>query len=179
MTPFFTDRLTIRELDENDATFLLELLNEPAFIANIADRGVRTVDDALAYLRDGPQAMIAKHGFGLWRVSLNRGDKPIGICGILKRDSLPDPDLGYALLARQCGHGYAIEAAAATLDIARSTFGCDRVLAITSLENAASIRVLEKLDFRFEEIRQLPGVSKQSRVFVSDCKRSKTAVHTP
>ena len=100
MLPLRTHRLTIRELDEADAPFLLELLNDPGFITYIADRGVRTIDDALAYLRNGPQAMIAQHGFGLWRVALTDSDEAIGICGILKRDSLPHPDLGYAILTR-------------------------------------------------------------------------------
>ncbi|MGB4859337.1 MAG: GNAT family N-acetyltransferase [Dokdonella sp.] len=168
MTPFFTDRLTIRELDENDAAFLLELLNEPAFISNIADRGVRTVDDALAYLHDGPQAMIAKHGYGLWRVSLTANDEPIGICGILKRDSLPDPDLGYALLARHCGHGYAIEAAAAALKAARDGFQIGRVFAVTHPDNAGSIRLLYRLGFAAAVDQTLMECAPESCLFTHD-----------
>lgn len=168
MVPLYTERLNIRELDEADAPFLLELLNDPGFITYIADRGVRTLDDALAYLRDGPQAMIAQHSFGLWRVALANTDEPIGICGILKRDSLPDPDLGYAILSRHCGHGYALEAASATLTYTRAELGIGRILAITALENPASIRLLGKLGFEFEEIRQLPGIATQSRVFSSN-----------
>lgn len=167
MIPLYTDRLTIRELDEADAPFLLELLNDPGFITYIADRGVRTLDDALAYLRNGPQTMIAQHGYGLWRVALTHSDEPIGICGILKRDSLPHPDLGYAILTRHCGHGYAREAARATLTYAREQLGIGRILAITALENPASIRLLGKLGFHFEEFRQLPGTAAQSRVFSS------------
>lgn len=167
MLPLHTNRLTIRELDVGDAAFLLELLNDPGFITFIADRGVRTLDDALAYLRDGPQAMIAQHGYGLWRVSLTDSDEAIGICGILKRDSLPHPDLGYAMLTRHCGHGYAHEAASATLTHAREQLGIGRILAITALENPASIRLLGKLGFHFEEIRQLPGIATQSRVYAN------------
>ncbi len=167
MLPLLTKRLTIRELDGADAPFLLELLNDPDFITYIADRGVRTLVNARAYLRDGPQAMYARHGYGLWRVALSDSDEPIGICGILKRDSLPHADLGYAILTRHCGHGYAYEAAVATLTYARTELGIERILAITALENPASIRLLEKLGFRFEEIRQLPGVAAQSRVFSS------------
>ena len=167
MLPLRTDRLTIRELDEADAPFLLELLNDPGFINFIGDRGVRTLDDALSYLHNGPQAMIAQHGFGLWRVALTDSDEAIGICGILKRDALPHPDLGYAILTRHCGHGYAHEAASATLTYAREYLGIDRILAITAMENPASIRLLEKLGFQFEEIRQLPGIATQNRVFSS------------
>ena len=167
MLPLHTHRLTIRELDEADAPFLLELLNDPGFLNFIGDRGVRTLDDALAYLHNGPQAMIAQHGFGLWRVALTDSDEAIGICGVLKRDSLPHPDLGYAMLARHCGHGYAHEAASATLAYAREQLGMGRVLAITALENPASIRLLGKLGFQFEEVRQLPGIATQNRVFSS------------
>ena len=167
MLPLRTDRLTIRELDEDDAPFLLELLNDPGFITYIGDRGVRALDDALAYLHNGPQAMIAQHGFGLWRIALTDSDEAIGICGILKRDALPHPDLGYAILTRHCGHGYAHEAASATLTYAREYLGIDRILAITAMENPASIRLLEKLGFQFEEIRQLPGIATQNRVFSS------------
>ena len=167
MLPLQTDRLTIRELHEPDAPLLLELLNDPGFITYIADRGVRSLGDALAYLRNGPLAMYAQHGFGLWRVALTGTDEPIGICGILKRDSLPHPDLGYAILSRHCGRGYAHEAASATLTYAREQLGMGRILAITALENPASIRLLGKLGFQFEEIRQLSGITTQSRVFSS------------
>lgn len=167
MLPLHTQRLTIRELQIADASFLLELLNDPGFITYIADRGVRTLDDALAYLHNGPQAMIAQHGYGLWRVALTDSDEPIGICGILKRDSLPHPDLGYAILTRHCCHGYAHEAAQATLTYAREQLGVGRILAITALENPVSIRLLGKLGFDFDEIRQLPGIAAQSRVFSS------------
>lgn len=167
MLPLHTERLTIRELDEADAPFILELLNDPGFITYIADRGVRTLEDARAYLRNGPQAMIAQHGFGLWRVALSESDEPIGICGILKRDSMPQPDLGYAILTRHCHHGYAHEAASATLTHAREELGIGRVLAITALENPASIRLLGKLGFQFQEIRQLPGLATPSRVFAN------------
>ncbi len=174
MLPLLTDRLTIRELDEADAPFLLELLNDHGFITYIADRGVRTLDGALAYLRNGPQAMIAQHGYGLWRVALTDSDEPVGICGILKRDSLPDPDLGYAMLTRHCGHGYAYESASATLTYAREQLGIERILAITALENPASIRLLGKLGFHFVEIRQLPGIASPSRVFSNQSLGGKT-----
>lgn len=167
MLPLRTARLTIRELDEADAAFLLELLNEPGFINFIGDRGVRTIEDALAYLHNGPQAMIAQHGYGLWRVALPDSDEPIGICGILKRDTLPNPDLGYALLSRHEGHGYALEAAAATLRAAREHFGIGRVLAITHPGNAGSIRLLRKLGFVDAHDPELIACAPNSSVFVN------------
>lgn len=163
-----TPRLTLRELDADDAAFVLELLNEPAFITNIADRGVRTLDDALTYLRDGPQASYAQHGHGLWRVALADSDEPIGLCGILRRESLPDPDLGYALLARHCGHGYAREAARGTLTYARAQLGLTRILAITHPGNATSIRLLRDLGFVAADDAWVVAHSPDTSVFVHE-----------
>lgn len=168
LLPLRTERLVLRELDDADAPFLLELLNEPAFIANIADRGVRNIDDALAYLRAGPQASYAKHGYGLWRIALADTDEVIGMCGILKRDTLPDPDLGYALLSRHEGNGYAIEAAAATLRAAREYLGIGRVLAITHPDNAGSIRLLRKLGFVDASDPELIVCAPNSSLFLHD-----------
>lgn len=168
LLPLRTERLVLDELGDADAPFLLELLNEPAFIANIADRGVRSVDDAIAYLRAGPQASYERHGHGLWRVALADSDEPIGICGLLRRDSLPDPDIGYALLSRFAGRGYALEAAAATLRVAREHFGIDRLLAITHPDNAGSIRLLRKLGFADASDPELVTAAAPSRLFVND-----------
>src|SRR4051812_23982397 len=105
-----TERLFIRHLTQDDAAFILELLNEPAFIRNIADRGVRTIEDAQAYIQDGPIASYAKNGFGLFGVELKATGVPIGMCGLIRRDVLPDVDIGYALLERYWNKGYAHEA---------------------------------------------------------------------
>lgn len=168
LLPLRSERLILRELDERDAQFLLELLNEPAFIANIADRGVRTLDDALGYLRDGPQASYAKYGYGLGGIALADSDEVIGMCGILKRDSLPDPDIGYALLHRHEGHGYAIEAVTATLRAAREHYGIGRVLAITHPDNVGSIRLLRKLGFVDASDPALIACAPASRLFTQD-----------
>src|SRR6476646_1252462 len=110
-----TPRLVLRCLDLDDAPFFLRLVNDPSFIANIADKGVRTLDDARENLRNGPIASYARHGHGLWMVELKDTGTPIGICGLIKRDVLDDVDVGYALLPEFCGQGYAAEAAAAAL----------------------------------------------------------------
>src|SRR5205809_1402527 len=101
-----TDRLQLRLLSVDDAEFILRLLNEPSFIQNIGDRGVRTLDDARAYITNGPIASYEKHGFGLLLVQLKTTGTPIGICGLLKRDALPEPDIGYALLPEFWSNGY-------------------------------------------------------------------------
>jgi ribosomal-protein-alanine N-acetyltransferase len=163
-----TSRLTIRELTPADAAFVLELLNEPAFHRYIGDKGVRDLAGAEKYIREGPQASYAKHGFGLWRVALKADDTPVGMCGLLKRDFLDHPDLGYALLARHGGKGYAFEAASATLAHARSTLKLGPLHALTAPENPASIRLLDKLGFRFERMINAPGQAEPSRLFMAD-----------
>ncbi len=149
---FETARLTVRRLGFDDAPFLVALLNQPSFLANIGDRGVRNVDDAHRYLRDGPMALYERHGFGLWHVSRRADGVAMGLCGLLKRDVLPDVDLGYAFLPEFWGQGYAFEAAEATLRLAAKRFGLERVIGVVSEGNAASIRVLEKLGMRFERM---------------------------
>lgn len=150
-----TARLTLRRLEFADAPFLVGLLNQPSFLANIGDRGVRTVEDAHRYLREGPMAMYEKHGFGLWHVAQRSDDAPVGMCGLLRRDVLPDVDLGYAFLPEYWGRGYAFEAAAATLREASARFGLTRVVGVVSEGNSASIRVLEKLGMRYERLVSL------------------------
>ena len=148
MTLFETARLGVRRLTLADAPFIAELLTEPLWIQHIGDRGVRTVADAEGYLRTGPLASYAEHGHGLYRVALHDTDEPIGICGLLRREGLDAPDLGYAMLARHHRRGYATEAARATLAHARHDLGMDRVVAITGLDHAASQRVLTHVGMR-------------------------------
>jgi ribosomal-protein-alanine N-acetyltransferase len=146
-----TPRLTLRRLEFDDAAFLVDLLNQPSFIANIGDRGVRSVEDAHRYLREGPMAMYEQFGFGLWHVARKDG-VAVGMCGLLKRDNLPDVDVGYAFLPQFWGQGLAFEAADATLRHAARKFGLARVIGVVSEGNAGSIRVLEKLGMSFERM---------------------------
>ena len=150
MVVLTTSRLELRELMENDAPFILELLNEPSFIRNIGDRNVRTVDHAREYIRKGPLASYARHGFGLWLVQLKVEGTPVGICGLLKRDVLDAPDIGFAYLPAFQSKGYGYEAARAVLDHARDSLRLPRVLAIVNADNDGSARLLEKLGMRFE-----------------------------
>jgi len=148
----------LRRLVCDDGPFLISLLNQPSFIANIGDRGVRTVEDAHRYLRDGPHAMYERHGFGLWHVARKVDGTGVGMCGLLKRDNLPDVDVGYAYLPEFWGQGYAVEAAAATLTHGARKFGLTRVIGVVSEGNSASIRVLEKIGMRFERMYPMhPG----------------------
>ncbi|GMV29460.1 MAG: hypothetical protein AMXMBFR59_15850 [Rhodanobacteraceae bacterium] len=145
-----TGRLQLRRFDpEGDAAFVLQLVNEPAWLQFIGDKGVRTLDQARAYLRDGPLAMYARCGHGLYRVDLKSTGESVGMCGLIKRDTLPDVDIGYAFLPAYWGCGYAEEAARATLAHAQE-LGLLRILAIVTPGNERSIRLLEKLGLRHE-----------------------------
>ncbi len=165
MCPFETERLRVEYFTLDDASFILELLNEADFIKNIADKGVRDIAAAEAYLRDGPVAMYAKHEHGLYKVSLKLNGEVIGMCGLIRRDTLDYPDLGYAFLKRHHGQGYASESGAATLERARQQLNMGQIVAITAQENAASVRVLEKLGFRFDAEIAIPGRAQPSLYF--------------
>lgn len=158
-----TERLRLRRLTVEDAPFMVELLNEPSFLENIGDKGVRTLEEAREYLRTGPLASYEQHGFGLLLVTWQ--GTPIGMCGLLKREGLDAPDIGYAFSPRYWSQGYAIEAATAVLRYAQETLRLNRLLAITKPENQASIRVLEKLGFTFSGMVKLPGATTESRLF--------------
>ena len=165
MDPVTTPRLRLREFTLDDAGFVLRLLNEPSFIANIADRGVRSIPDAERYLADGPMASYARHGFGLWMVELLDTDTPAGMCGLIRREGLADADIGYAFVPEHWGAGFAREAAAATLALARQRFGLERVVAIVSPGNARSVRVLEHLGFADEGMIRLKDDGEPLRFF--------------
>ena len=163
-----TARLTLRRMDLGDAGFILGLLNEPSFLLHIGDKGVRTEDDARRYIAEGPLASYASYGFGLRIVERRDGGEPIGICGLLKRDWLENADLGFALLPAFWGRGYAFEAASAILDDARGRLGLRRIVAVTTLDNDASIQLLGKLGFRFERIARFTEGGADLRLFASE-----------
>ncbi|MBP2647330.1 MAG: Ribosomal-protein-alanine acetyltransferase [Gemmatimonadetes bacterium] len=152
-----TGRLALRRIIPDDAPFILELLNEPSFLEFIGDKGVRNLDDARRYILTGPVASYERFGFGLYLVLLKVGDTPIGMCGLVKRETLPDVDVGYALRPAYWRQGYAFEAASAVLTHGREAFGLRRIVAITSPGNAGSKALLEKLGLRFEQALSLPG----------------------
>jgi RimJ/RimL family protein N-acetyltransferase len=164
MSVVATERLELDRLCADDAAFILELVNDPDWLRHIGDKGVHTLDDARAYIENGPVAMYARCGFGLLRVALKDGT-PIGMCGLIRRDSLPDVDIGFAFLPGFRGRGYAREAARATMDYARDTVGLRRVVAITSLDNTASGRLLEAVGLHFECLFPIPGEDRQVRLY--------------
>jgi RimJ/RimL family protein N-acetyltransferase len=163
-----TTRLRLRLMVAEDAPFILELLNEPAFIQNIADKGVRTLDDARGYIENGPRASYARFGFGLWVVELKETGEPLGMCGLIKRDGLEDVDIGFAFLVRHGSKGYATESARAVLEHGFSVLGLKRIVAITAPHNAASARVLERIGLRSEGTIDLPPFGGVNRLFAAE-----------
>jgi len=142
----------LRGLNAKDAPFILTLLNEPSFLRFIGDKKVRTVEDAEQYIQTGPAASYERHGFGLCLVELKDAHTPIGICGLLKRDELPDPDIGFAFLPDFWNKGYAFESAAAVMNDARERLNLSRILAITNQDNESSIKLLQKLGLHVERV---------------------------
>lgn len=167
MTVLQTSRLELRELTLADAASMLAVLNDPAFVQFVGDRGVRTLEDAQRYLLEGPIASYARHGFGVWLVLVKDGGGRAGICGLLKRDTLEDVDLGFAFLPAYRGRGYAVEAAAAVLAYGREVLGLQRIVAITSPDNHRSGAVLEKIGFRFERLVRLEGDTAELKLYAA------------
>ena len=144
-----TDRLTLRRITTDDAPVILALVNDPAWLENIGDRGVRTLDDARAYIEKGPVAMYQRCGFGLYLAVRKADGAAIGMAGLIKRDTLDDVDGGFAFFPEYRGHGYAYEAAAAVVAYGKRELGLERIVAITSPTNARSVKVLEKVGLVF------------------------------
>ncbi|HZJ23002.1 MAG TPA: GNAT family N-acetyltransferase [Anaerolineales bacterium] len=163
-----TNRLILRQLSTEDVAFILELVNEPSFIQNIGDRGVRTLEDARAYILRVAISSYEKNGFGLYLVELKDSGQSIGMCGLIKRDGLEDVDIGYAFLPRFWLKGYAVEAAAAVKDYARDMLGLKRLVAITDPANQGSIRVLEKIGLKYEKMVRLSADDIELKLFAAD-----------
>jgi len=159
-----TARLVLRQLELSDAAFVLELLNEADFLRFIGDKGVTTLDGAREYILKGPVDSYGRHGFGLYATCLLDGT-PIGICGLVKREGLADVDVGFAFLSRYRSKGYAVESAAAVLEHARRVLRMQRIVAISSPDNAASIAVLERIGLKFERVIRLAEHSPELKLY--------------
>jgi len=151
-----TARLALRRFGRGDGEFMLRLLNDPAWLEHIGDRGARTVQDAVRYIEEKLLALYRDHGFGLWLVERRHDGAAVGMCGLVKRAGLDDVDLGFALLAEHRGRGYAFESATAVMNWAHEASGLTRLVALTSRGNDRSERLLARLGFRFERDTRMP-----------------------
>jgi len=168
MTVLETERLFLRHLTMDDAQFILTLVNEPSFLRYIGDKKVRNLEDARQYMLNGPVASYERNGFGLYLLELRESHAPIGMCGLVKREELPDPDIGFALLPDFCSKGFAFEAAAAVLQDATERLKLRRLLAITTIDNESSIKLLKRLGFRLERVTKLAADREPVNLFTKD-----------
>ena len=165
MTVIETERLILRRLCAADAAFILDLVNDPDWLRYIGDKDVHDLGAAERYIENGPVAMYARHGFGLYCVERKSDRAAIGMCGLIRRETLPDVDIGFAFLPAHRARGYAREAARATLEYGRDVLGLPRVVAITSPDNDASGRLLEAIGLSFEGLREYPGDERPIRYY--------------
>ncbi|PFS64608.1 GNAT family N-acetyltransferase [Bacillus thuringiensis] len=147
-----TEQLILRWFDIKDAPFILELVNDPAWIHFIGDKRINNLEDAKKYILNGPVDMYNKMGFGLYLVERKEDFTPLGMCGLIKRDSLEDVDIGFAFLEKFRSKGYGYESASAVIEYGVQKLRMKRIVAITSLDNIASGKLLEKIGLQFEKI---------------------------
>ncbi|MDT9001998.1 GNAT family N-acetyltransferase [Paucibacter sp. APW11] len=165
MAELTTARLRVRAMNEDDAPFMLELLNQASWLQFIGDRGVRTLADARGYIRQGPMAMMERHGFGFDVVEGLSDGAPLGLCGLAQRDYLDAPDIGFAFLERHAGKGLAHEAAAAVLADAQQRLGLMRILATTRRVNLRSQALLKRLGLQLERLIHHPEDQRELLLF--------------
>jgi len=159
-----TDRLVLRQFELTDTKFIVELVNSPGWIEFIGDRNIRTEEAAINYLQNGPIKSYRDNGLGLGMVELKDGT-PIGMCGILRRDTLENPDIGFSFLPEFMGMGYAFEIASATLNYAMNRLNLKTILAITVPTNIRSIQLLEKIGLRFIKTIYTPVDNEELMLF--------------
>ncbi len=172
-----TPRLRLRTLETDDAPFYLELINDPSWIEHIGDKGIRTLEEARANIVAGPMQMQRRLGYSLYLVERRADGEPLGLCGLISRDTLPGTDIGYALRPAHWGHGYAYEAASAVLAHARDRLGLRRLYGITSPDNAASNAMLQKLGLQFVELTTLGLDTRLTNVYCVDFFAGKNQVN--
>jgi RimJ/RimL family protein N-acetyltransferase len=167
-----TERLKLREFTKDDAPFVVELLNTPEWIKFIGDRNVHSIDDAREYVSNRLISSYHRFGFGLYMVELKESSKPIGMCGLVRREALEDVDLGFAILPDYVGFGYGQEAGRAAMEVAKKKVKSKRLVAITMVDNSSSIKLLQKLGFNFEKTVNLAGEDQTLMMYSVDLKKN-------
>ncbi|GAB4026808.1 GNAT family N-acetyltransferase [Spirosoma koreense] len=160
-----TKRLQLVNFSVEDAAFVLDLLNSSTWLEFIGDRGVRTLDDARLYIQNGPLKSYEQFGFGPYLVRQKENGRPVGLCGLFKRETLPDVDIGFAVLPAYAGRGYGYESATAVITYATNRLGLARLTGLTTADNTPSIQLLEKLGLRFEKKIRFRDDGKESLLY--------------
>jgi RimJ/RimL family protein N-acetyltransferase len=160
-----TERLNLRTIAADDAAFYYELVNDPTWLEHIGDKGIRSVEGARTAILEGPCVMQEKLGHSLYVMERKSDGRPLGLCGLIKRDSLPDVDIGYAIRPAYFGQGYTYEAAAAVVAYARDQLRLKRLMGITSPTNTTSIKLLQKLGLGFVEFKHLPPDGRPNNIY--------------
>lgn len=147
--------------------FFVTLVNTPGWIEFIGDRNIKTEAQAIGYLENGPLKSYELHGFGLSMVELKDNKTPIGMCGLLKRETLDHPDIGFAFLPECTGKGYAFEIVKSSLIFAHEQLSIHPILAITVPTNTRSIKLLEKIGMKFVNRFRFPESAHDLMLFSS------------
>ncbi|MFA3791708.1 GNAT family N-acetyltransferase [Aliiglaciecola sp. SL4] len=153
-----TERLNIRKVTLAEAYFILDLVNDPDWIRHIGDRNIHNQSDAREFIETGPFVSYRENGYGLYVFCDNRKNRPMGICGMLKRPFLEYPDIGYAILPEFRRKGLTLEACGGVLAADCKRLGLKTVHAMISPENTQSINLIERLGFEFTNVIQHQGV---------------------
>jgi len=163
-----TERLILRWLTTDDAEFIFALMNEPSYLRFIGDKGIRTQTDAIEYIRNGPVDSYERFGYGLYLTELKENGAPIGICGLVNRESINDVDIGFAFMPEYWANGYARESAKAIITYGTNVVGLQRIVAITAVDNQSSIRLIEKIGLRFEKMVSLAEDEPDVKLFARE-----------
>jgi RimJ/RimL family protein N-acetyltransferase len=162
-----TPRLLLNEFTEDDASFIVELLNSPDWLQYIGDRNVRTTEDARRFINEKYIDSYKKNGFGLYAVVLKENNITIGMCGLIKRDSLEDIDIGFAFLPEYISKGYGFESAVEVLKYGKEKLNLKRIVAITIKSNNKSVNLLKKIGMKFEKSFFMEGDSEELLLFTT------------
>ena len=160
-----TPRLLLRRITLDDADLMLAIWNDPAFVQHVGDRGIRTIEQAQQALGDGALMLYETYGYGPYCMVRKDDAQRIGICGLFRRENLLHPDIGFAVLPKFCGAGFALEAARAVVQHAREDLGIKTLAAIVSPANEASVSLIEKLGLIFQRGITMPGEQEEISLY--------------
>ena len=146
-----TERLLIRPFRMEDI--------EPSFTMNLdAEVSKYTGDGGIVSKKEIERRIVEnvfgdyeKYGFGRLAVELKGENRFIGFTGLKYLDDMDEVDLGYRFMKEYWGKGIATESGKACVNLGFNNLGLTKIIAMVLPENAGSIHVLEKLNFKYEK----------------------------